>query len=118
MAPGDLIFNFGITTALVATDTITITASQATWAAGSDTSITCTLTISGVSNTNFATKATSVSVLALTASDAIAAGSATLTCSDNIAVNGAVGNVAFDIVSTQDSTPLTGQTGYNVTAGT
>ena len=118
VAPGDLIFNFGITTALVATDTITITASQAIWAAGSDTSITCTLTISGVSNTNFATKATSVSVLALTASDAIAAGSATLTCSDNIAVNDAVGNVAFDIVSTQDSTPLTGQTGYNVTAGT
>ena len=52
------------------------------------------------------------------AAGAIAAGSATLTCSDNIAVNGAVGNVAFDIVSTQDSTPLTGQTGYNVTAGT
>ena len=50
--------------------------------------------------------------------NAIAAGSATLTCSDNIAVNGAVGNVAFDIVSTQDSTPLTGQTGYTVTAGT
>merc|ERR1712072_960264 len=37
-----------------------------------------------------------------------------LTCTDNIAVNGAVGAVTFGIVSTQDATALTTQTGYTI----
>merc|ERR1711991_1126026 len=59
---------------------------------------------------------TSDSILQLTASGAIATGEFVLTCTDNIANNGAAGAVTFDIVSTKDTSALTGQTGYTITA--
>merc|ERR1712072_1566757 len=113
-APGNLVFTLGITTALANTDTLDITASQAIWSAVA--ASTCTATIGGTATTAFTTAATSTTVLRLTASGDIAAGAFVLTCTDNIAVNGAAGAVTFDIVSTKDTTALTGQTGYTITA--
>jgi hypothetical protein len=113
-APGNMVFTLGITTALANTDTLDITASQAIWTAV--TATTCTATIGGTATTAFATAATSTTVLRLTASGTIATGAFVLTCTDNIAVNGAAGAVTFDIVSTKDTTALTGQTGYSITA--
>merc|ERR1712072_925915 len=107
-APGNLVFTLGITTALANTDTLDITASQAIWSAVA--ASTCTATIGGTATTAFTTAATSTTVLRLTASGDIAAGAFVLTCTDNIAVNGAAGAVTFDIVSTKDTTALTGQT--------
>ena len=37
-----------------------------------------------------------------------------LTCTNNIAVNGAAGDVTFDIVSTKDTAALASQTGYTI----
>merc|ERR1712072_186634 len=115
-ATGNMVFTFGITTALANTNTITITASQNIWATGTPT-VSCTLTENGgTPNSNFGAVATSQTVLTVTATNAIATGAAVLTCSDNTIVNGATGAVTFDIVSTTDSTALTGQTGYTITA--
>merc|ERR1711916_332311 len=65
--------------------------------------------------TAFSTTTTSDSILQLTASGAIATGAFVLTCTDNIANNGAAAAVTFDIVSTKDTSALTGQTGYTIT---
>ena len=115
-APGNLVFTLGITTALANTDTLDITASQAIWSAAAAT--TCTATIGGTATTVFTTSATSTSILRVTATGAIATGTFELTCTDNIAVNGAAGAVTFDIVSDISSFEigLTGQTGYTITS--
>ena len=56
--------------------------------------------------TAFTTAATSTSILRVSATGAIATGTFVLTCTSNIAVNGAAGAVTFDIVSTKDTTAL------------
>ena len=68
----------------------------------------------GSTTTAFTTATTSTSILRVSATGAIATGTFVLTCTDNIAVNGAAGAVTFDIVSTKDTTALTGQTGYTI----
>ena len=103
-APGNLVFTLGITTALANTDTLDITASQAIWSAAAAT--TCTATIGGTATTAFTTATTSTSILRVSATGAIATGTFVLTCTDNIAVNGAAGAVTFDIVSTKDTSAL------------
>ena len=68
---------------------------------------TCTATAAGSTNSAFTTATTSTSILRVSATGAIATGTFVLTCTNNIAVNGAAGAVTFDIVSTKDTTALT-----------
>ena len=72
--------------------------------------------ISGSANSAFTTATTSTTILRVTATGAIPTGTFVLTCTSNIAVNGAAGAVTFDIASTKDTSALTGQTGYAITA--
>ena len=113
-APGDLSIYAGITTALANTDTLDITASQAIWSGTGAT--TCTATAAGSANSAFTTATTSTSILRVSTA-VIATGTFVLACTNNIAVSDAAGAVTFDIVSTKDTTALTGQTGYTITAG-
>ena len=79
-----------------------------------DWTTTCTATAAGTATVAFTTATTSTTILRVSATGAIATGTFVLTCSSNIAVNGAVGAVTFDIVSTKDTSALTGQTGYTI----
>merc|ERR1719460_30486 len=132
VAGGDLTFTFTPTTAIAATGTATITASEALYTAA-DATTTCATTVTGggtapTSTTTVASSGTGVTgnnVLVLTfVGNGVNAGSvATVVCSANLAVNGAAGAVTFDIQTDDASgtaldSALTTQTGYTITAAT
>merc|ERR1719331_2509886 len=132
VAGGDLTFTFTPTTAIAATGTATITASEALYTAA-DATTTCATTVTGggtapTSTTTVASSGTGVTgnnVLVLTfVGNGVNAGSvATVVCSANLAVNGAAGAVTFGIkTDAADGTALdaeaTAQTGYTITAAT
>merc|ERR1719331_2936961 len=132
VAGGDLTFTFTPTTAIAATGTATITASEALYTAV-DATTTCATTVTGggtapTSTTTVASSGTGVTgnnVLVLTfVGNGVNAGSvATVVCSANLAVNGAAGAVTFGIkTDAADGTALdseaTAQTGYTITAAT
>jgi len=115
-ATGDLTVKFAPSNALGAGESITITPSRTVWSG--DGATTCVLK-SGGHTKLVATATVSGAVLTLTLGiDAMVYIDipAEVTCSSNLAVNGAAGAVTFAIQTTTDSTALSGQTGYTVVA--
>ena len=112
-------FTIGITDALVAGDTITLTASTAIWtkASGEDTS--CGINAAPTAISGSATILSSgVDVLTMTVgAGGIGVGSSVIICTGGLAANPATATTAtFSAVSTKSTTEITAQTGYLTTS--
>merc|ERR1712159_28924 len=124
---GDIEFKFTPATAVTTntgggvTGTVKITASAAIWTNTGTTSCTCDSTGGAQTCTAAVTAASSANtILTVTMADSktLAGGAlATITCSNNLANLGAAGDITFDIETSTDTTPLTGQTGYTINNG-
>merc|ERR1719506_485370 len=108
-AGGDLVLKFTPTTQIAAGGTATFTASEAIFTAGGNSAATtCTTAVAtGTAPTSTTTSATSTSVLVVTfVGQALATnGEATITCTANLADNGATAQaVTFGLVTSADLT--------------
>ena len=111
---GDLVVSFTPSTAVPQNGTVTITPSANLFTA--DAATTCTATSDG-NNVAVTSAATVGAILTVTMGAELGTSAAVITCTDNLAVNGAQGDeITFAIETSTDTTPLTGQTGYTVTA--
>merc|ERR1719305_195021 len=120
-AGGDLVLKFTPTTQIAAGGTATFTASEAIFTAGGNSAATtCTTAVAtGTAPTSTTTSATSTSVLVVTfVGQALATNvEATITCTANLADNGATAQaVTFGLVTSADLNALATQTGYTLTA--
>jgi len=117
-AGGNLVVVMAPTTAAVATNVITLTATSQIFTAD-DTSTTCTCTVATGTAPTFTTAVSGTgTVIALTlVGQGIGAGVATtITCTNNMPVNGAAALVVtFGLVTTTDATALSAQVGWTLT---
>jgi hypothetical protein len=115
---GDLVVKFTPTTEVPATGTVTLTASSAIFTG--DAATTCTATSDGAAQTVTAAVTGTQTILTVTlAADKklTATKAAVITCSSNLAVNGAKDTkVTFDIVTSADTAKVSAATGYTVIA--
>jgi len=114
-AGGDFEVEFTPTTTVPTSGTVKISPSVNMFA--SDAATTCTAT--SASYTKAVTSAATVgSDLTVTMGAPLYAGHpAKITCSDNLAVNPSAVAITFSIETSEDTTALTGQTGYTTAAG-
>jgi len=115
-AGGNLVVKFTPWAEVAAGGTVTITPSSNLFTA--DGATTCTATTDGTAaavdaaGTKSAAAVLTVKMTAkLTAKKPVV-----ITCTDNLAVNGAAGAITFSLVTSGDATALSGQTGYTITA--
>merc|ERR1712216_112735 len=128
VAGGDLVFTFTPKTTVANTNVVTLTASESIFTA--DAAVTCTATSDGSAATVTSAASTSTPAVANTGTaakknilkvimgaDLTQAKVAVITCTTNLANNGATpGAVTFDIETTTDTGKLGKQTGYNLCA--
>jgi hypothetical protein len=123
LVPGSLSFSFKPNAAIAATNVVTITADKEIFAA--DGSTTCTATtilgpttgLAGNAAVTSGTVSGTKKILKVIMNAVLTTGyAATITCTDNLAVNLAAGAVKFDISTTTDTVALTAQTGYTTVA--
>merc|ERR1711959_756283 len=123
LAPGAITFSFKPNKAIAATNVVTITANKEIFTA--DGATTCTATtilgattgLAGSAAVTSGTVSGTKKILKVIMNAALTTGyAATITCTDNLAVNPAAGAVTFSIETTTDTTALTAQTGYTTVA--
>jgi len=128
VAGGDLVFTFTPKTTVANNGLVTLTASESIFTA--DAAVTCTATSDGSAATVTSAASTSTAAVANTGTaakknilkvtmgaDLTLAKVAVITCTTNLANNGAtVGAVTFDIETSTDTGKLGKQTGYNLCA--
>jgi len=114
LAGGDLVVTFTPNTAVASAGIVTITPSSNIFTA--DAATTCTATSGGKAAT-VTSSATVGAVLKVTMGAALTPGyAAVITCTTNLANNGAAGAITFAIETSTDTVGLTAQTGYTITA--
>merc|ERR1711998_666319 len=108
----NLVVTFTPTITVPNSGIVTITPSENIFSA--DAATTCTATSGGTAKA-VSGSATVGAVLKVTMDGGVTlpgAAAAVITCTDNLAVNGAAGAVTFSISTSVDETPVTSQTGY------
>merc|ERR1711907_828710 len=120
-APGNLKVTFTkLASVIAANDFITLTASKAIFAAGCTATtlanVKCGTWAMAVDAANTKTTSTSELVIKVTGSCAYGTKAVSFEVTSNMAVNPAAGAITFSASTTKDSTAVTGQTGYTITA--